>query len=248
MALWIQAGLWGLLAGGALLIGAFLGYVFSIPKRTLTGIMAFGGGVLISALCFELVIPAYEAAGLLPVAIGFLLGGTIYSYSNYRLSKVGASRRMCAEAREEEMEREGSGTAIAVGALLDGIPESMAIGLTVVTGHVSIAAVIAIFISNIPEGISSAAGMKQSGRKPSYIFGIWGGIAVISGLASLAGYSLCHNIPMALQAGIMASAAGAILTMLANTMIPEAFKGSKDWTGLLMCIGFLIAFSISKLV
>lgn len=244
---WVEAGLWGLVAGFALLIGAALGVWFSIPKKVITGIMAFGAGVLISALSFELITPAYEMDGLFPLIIGFLLGGVLYSYSNYRLSYSGANKRMCPDGREEEVEHEGSGIAIAVGALLDGIPESIAIGLTLVSGHVSLAAVVAIFISNIPEGISSAAGMKQSGRKPVFIFGIWGGIALISGLAAMFGYSMCNHIPIAWQAGIMACAAGAILSMLANTMIPEAFKGSEHWSGLLACFGFLLAFGLSVL-
>jgi zinc transporter, ZIP family len=141
----------------------------------------------------------------------------------------------------------GSGLAIAVGALLDGIPESIAIGITMIRGgNVSLVAVVAIFLSNIPEGLSSAAGMKQAGRGASYVFGVWGAIAVISGIASLAGYTLFSGFAAAVIAGTEAVAAGAILAMIADTMIPEAFAIAHDFAGLITVAGFLAAFALSK--
>ncbi len=243
--LWIEAGLWGTLAGSALLLGAFVGYRYSLPKFFLAGIMALGSGVLISALSFELLIPAYEASGQVPVLVGFLTGALIYSGSNYLMDKRSARRRQSSELSSSGNGTEDKGSAIALGSVLDGIPESMAIGLTVVSGSVSMAAVVAIFLSNIPEGISSSASMKAAGKSKMYIFGIWAAIALISGLAAAMGYSLCHHIPLTLQAGMLACAAGAILTMLADTMIPEAYEGSSNWSGILVCLGFMAAFVLS---
>ncbi|MBD81293.1 MAG: ZIP family zinc transporter [Crocinitomicaceae bacterium] len=247
MPMWFEAALWGFLAGGALLIGAFFGYFLSLPKWVISAVMAFGSGVLVSAMSFELLVPAYQDSGLLPAAFGFMLGALLYSCSNYLLSIQGAGNRKKSSGQQTEDNKQGSGTAIAMGAALDGVPESIAIGLTLVNGSVSLAAVIAIFISNIPEGISSSAGMKVAGRKPMYIFGIWLSIAIISGLSAALGYSMCNQIPLYMQSGIVACAGGAILTMLADTMIPEAYEGTGNWTGVIMCVGFLLAFGLSTM-
>ncbi len=122
------------------------------------------------------------------------------------------------------------------------------IGVSLLGGHgVSLVAVAAIFLSNIPEGLSSSAGMKQSGRKAGYVFGVWGGIALISGIAALLGYGVFGNFSKDVIAAVTAVAAGAILTMLADTMIPEAFETAHDYAGLITVVGFLVAFILSKL-
>jgi zinc transporter, ZIP family len=135
--------------------------------------------------------------------------------------------------------------AIAVGALLDGIPESVVLGLSLLGGGtVSVPVLAAVFISNVPEGLSSAAGMKRSGRSAGYVFGVWGGIAVASGLAALIGYQTLGSARPETIAVITAVAAGAILTMVADTMIPEAFERTRTWTGVITTLGFLTAFGI----
>ncbi len=246
--IWLQAGLWGMFAGGASLLGALIGYAVKLPKKVIAAIMAFGSGVLISALSFELMEEAYQQAGFLPTAIGFFAGALTYSGINGLLSRMGAKHRKRSSGQTSEGDKKGSGTAIAVGALLDGIPESMAIGLTMLAGGVvSMATVLAIFISNIPEGLSSAAGMKEAGRSTNYIFGIWIGIAVLAGLSSLIGYSVYINLSVEARAATTAIAAGAILSMLAETMIPEAFEGTHDWAGLITGAGFVCAFALSML-
>lgn len=248
MPIWLQAGLWGLFAGGALVLGAAVGYGVKLPQKIIAGIMAFGSGVLISALSFELMEEAFHQAGLMPTAIGFFAGAVTYSGTNWLLCRHGAKHRKRSSGQPSQNDDGGSGTAIAVGALLDGIPESIAIGLTMLAGGgVSVATVAAIFISNIPEGLSSSAGMKAAGRSASYVFGIWTIIALLSGLAALAGYSLFANLSAEVQAATTAVAAGAILSMLAETMIPEAFEGTNDWAGLITCVGFICAFTLSML-
>jgi len=245
----IQAGLWGLLAGGALVVGAAVAYWFSLSARLVAGIMAFGSGVLIAALSFELVRPAYEMGGFLWATLGFILGALIYCAANWLLAHHGAKhRKRSGDQLSEDVESGGGGTAIAVGALIDGIPESMAIGLTLLHGGgVSIAAVVAIFISNLPEGLSSASGMKKAGRSATYIFGLWFGIAVASGMAALLGYSLFKNFSPGVIAATTSLAAGGILAMLVETMIPEAFEGSRDLAGLEACAGFVVACGIGIL-
>ena len=150
--------------------------------------------------------------------------------------------------KPSEQEKSGSGVAIAVGALLDGIPESIAIGLSILHGGaVSIATVAAIFLSNLPEGISSSAGMRKSGRSAVYVFGVWIAIAVACGLSSLAGYAVFGSFSPGVIAATTAVAAGAMLTMIVDTMIPEAFAETHDWAGLITVLGFLTAFTLSEL-
>jgi zinc transporter, ZIP family len=246
--IWLQAGLWGGMAGGALLIGAAVAYWVHVAPRLIAGIMAFGSGVLISALAFELMDEAYQRGGFDATAIGFLGGAVVYTAANWFLSHRGAKHRKRSGGQQPSEDQEsGSGLAIAMGALLDGIPESIVIGLGLLEGGaVSFVAVIAVFLSNIPEGLSSAAGMKKAGRSAGYIFGVWGGIAIASGIAALVGYALFRNFSADVIAGTTAFAAGAILAMLADTMIPEAFEQAHDLTGLITVAGFLAAFILSK--
>jgi ZIP family zinc transporter len=246
---WAQAGFWGFVAGAALLLGALVAYFIKVPQRLIAGVMAFGSGVLISALSFELMDEAYRKGGFDSTAIGFLGGAAVYTLANWWLARYGAKHRKRSDGKQpSEQEKSGSGTAIAVGALLDGIPESIVIGLSMLRGGtVSMVAVIAIFLSNIPEGLSSAAGMKNAGRSARYIFGVWGLIAAISGLASLIGFTVFSGFSPDIVAATTAVAAGAILSMLVDTMIPEAFAEAHDFAGLYTVAGFLAAFVLSKM-
>lgn len=247
MPIWLQAGLWATFAGGALVVGASIAWFLKVPTRVVASIMAFGAGVLISALAFDLVDEAENKGGLTATVIGFLGGALIYVAANVVLARRGARhRKRSGEQQPSENDQEGSGAAIAIGALLDGIPESVVLGLSLLTGKgVGVAVLIAIFISNLPEGLSSAAGMKKSGRDARYVFGVWGGIAVASGIAGLLGCLLLQGASPVTIAIITAVAAGAILAMVADTMIPEAFEDTHAWTGLITALGFLTAFAIS---
>lgn len=244
----VAAGVWGAVGGLALVIGAAIGWFVRVPAQVVASVMAFGSGVLISALAFDLMDEAEQTGGLLPTAVGFLAGAVAYMAANALLARRGAKHRKRSQGRQpSEAEQSGSGAAIALGALLDGVPESVVLGASLLGGGgVSTAVVAAVFISNVPEGLSSAAGMKKAGRSARYVFGVWGAIAAVSAVAAAAGYAFLGSAPPEVTSLITAVAAGAILTMVADTMIPEAFERTHMLTGLITAAGFLTAFTISR--
>lgn len=244
--LWAPAGGWGLLAGGALLIGAALGYFVTISPPRVAAVMAFGSGVLISAVSFELMDEAFHQGGVRATALGALAGALVYTAANRYLATRGARHRKRSGDQQPGEDEGGSGLAIAVGSLLDGVPESIVIGTSLISGRVRLVTVAAIFLSNLPEGLSSAAGMRRARRSAGYVFGVWGGIALVSGLASLLGYTLFQGLSPVVTATTTAVAAGAILAMVADTMIPEAFEQAHSWVGLLTVVGFLVSFLLSR--
>ena len=236
-----------MLAGSALLAGAAIGYLLRVPQKVIASVMAFGAGVLLSAVAFELIAEAHEQAGLTPTILGAVAGAVLYTGCNVLLARRGARHRKRSSGQQpSEQEQGGSGSALALGALLDGIPESIVIGTSLLSGGIGAVTVAAVFISNVPEGLSSAAGMRQAGRSRAYVFGLWTGIAVISGLAAVAGYTLLGDAPAAVLAAITALAGGAILAMIADTMIPEAFENAHLLIGLITVAGFLVAFALSQ--
>ncbi|MEU1243970.1 ZIP family zinc transporter [Micromonospora parva] len=244
---WLQAGGWGLLAGSALLIGAAVGWFVRVPQRLTASVMAFGAGVLLSAVSYELIEVAHDQGGLLPTVIGAAGGAAAYTLANVALARRGARhRKRSGDQQPSEGEQPGSGSAIAVGALLDGVPESVVIGASLLSGGaVSLVTVAAVFLSNVPEGLSSAAGMRQAGRTRRYVFLLWTGIALVSGVAALVGNTLLGSAPPEVLAAITALAAGAILAMITDTMVPEAFENAHLLVGLITVAGFLTAFALS---
>lgn len=249
MPVWLEAGLWGLAAGGTLVLGAAVAWFVRVPQTVVAGVMAFGAGVLISALAFDLVDEAERTGGLAVTAAGFLGGALAYVAANVVLARRGARhRKRSGDQQPRAADDQGSGAAIAVGALLDGVPESVVLGLSLLGGGgIGVPVLAAVAISNLPEGLSSAAGMKRSGRTARYVFGVWGGIAVASGVAAALGALLLEGASGGVVAAITAVAAGAILAMVADTMIPEAFERTHLYAGLLATVGFLLAFTISRI-
>ncbi|MFC9000324.1 ZIP family metal transporter [Streptomyces rochei] len=247
----VQAALWGLVAGSAFLLGAVVGFGVRVPQKVIATVMAFGAGVLLSAVSFELVGEAYEQGGLAPAAVGTLAGAAAYTASNVWLAHRGARHRKRSgyhdhQAQPTEEQQSGSGLALAFGALLDGVPESAVIGVSLLEGGaVSLVTVAAVFISNVPEGLSSSAGMKKAGRGKAYVFGVWGSIAGASTLSAVLGYTVVGGFSPAVIAAFTAVAAGAILAMIADTMIPEAFQDAHLAIGLVTVSGFLISFALS---
>jgi ZIP family zinc transporter len=231
------------LSASGLLIGAIGGYYLSLEHTLIARTMTFASGVLLAVVALDLVINARAAASLHLTVIGLLCGAAVFSSVNWLLSRYGAKdRKRCGECvkQPEEERQPGSGLAIAAGTFLDGIPEGVVLGLSVLhNGAPGLGTVAAFFLANIPEALSSSAGMRQAGRSPRYVFGVWIGIALMCGLAAaVAGFAL-QGTGMAVRRTVEAFAAGSILALVSETLIPEAFHGSPQFNGLLLVIGFV---------
>jgi len=224
-------------------MGALVGVYARASRRTIAAVMALGAGVLISSVAFELMDEAYQIGGFDASVLGLSLGAVAFFFADRAVNRRGGERR------KNPADKQGdSASAIANGALMDGIPESAAIGISLLEGsNISVALVAAVFLSNVPEGLSSASGMKQAGRPLAYILGLWGGVTLVSALAALLGYFFLASASGDLVATIQAFAAGAILTMLASTMMPEAYQEGGPVVGLVTAAGFLLSFVLSHL-
>jgi ZIP family zinc transporter len=233
---------WGLVGGAALVLGAGIGLVARPSQRVIALIMAFGAGVLISALTFELTEEAFRRGGTVAVAAGLVAGALAFFAADWVIDRRGGAGRK----RSGGEQADGSATAIVIGALMDGIPESAAIGLTLLEGGgVGVAVVAAVFLSNMPESISAAVGLRRAGARPSHILAMWVAVAAVSGLAAALGYGLLDSASPVLVGAVQAFAAGAILTMLADTMMPEAFEHGGGVVGLVTVAGFAAAYLLS---
>jgi ZIP family zinc transporter len=248
-----QAVCWGLLAATGLVVGAAVAVAFRsrLSHRMIGTIMGFGGGVLIAVLTIDLMNTAYLEGGPRAAASGFLGGAVVFSAINRRLAGRGARHRnRCGDCVQQTTEGEvpGSGSAIAAGAVLDGIPESLVVGLSLLGGQkIGIGLVTGFFLANVPQGLSSAAGMKKAGRSNRYIFTVWTLLVVISGVAAGAGYLVLGSASAAIPAMLLAFAAGGVLAMLAESMIPEAFADAPPFIGVITVLGFLVAFLLIRL-
>ena len=239
----LEALWWGLFASSSLLIGGLIALRRPVSRLVLGLVMGFGAGVLISAVAFELVEEAFETSGLLTdVAVGLFAGCAVFSLGDALIDMLGGDNRKDMDGAQAG----GSALALVLGIVLDGIPESVVLGLTLVDGGaVSAAMLAAVFLSNLPEAVAATSGLAASGWRGSRILALWGVVIAVSGLASLAGYGLFDGASPSLIAFVLAFAGGAILTMLADTMMPEAYEKGGRWVGVLTTLGFATAFAIS---
>ena len=238
----LEAAFWGFVGGAALLLGALAGLYLRFSLRSLGLVMGFGVGVLISAVAYELVGEAYAEAGATPVVLGMLAGAAAFFVGDLAIDARGGHRRKSPTGPQA-----GAGaTALVLGALLDGIPESAAIGISLLDGGaVGLPVVVAVFLSNVPESMSASAGMKADGRSTAYILGLWGAVTAASTVSAAAGYALLGDAGPQTLAFTLSFAAGAILTMLVDTMVPEAVEHAKALVGLVTVLGFICAFLLS---
>jgi zinc transporter, ZIP family len=219
---------WGALAASSLVIGALVGLARPWPKRLVGLVLGFGAGALISAVSFELFGEGIRLAGGPPVAIGMGVGAITYFVAAGRVAKM------------------GGGAALALGAFLDGIPEQMVLGIGLAGGQsVSAGLLAAIFVSNLPEAIGGARDMRQMIRTDKQVILNWLWIATFCVAATVIGYAIADSVSDDLQAGINGFAAGALIVMLVDSMIPEATDQAGRTTGLVTTLGFAVAAALS---
>lgn len=219
---------WGLLAASSLALGALIGVARPWPRKAVGLVLGFGAGALISAVSFELAEDGVKIAGGLPVAIGLGVGALTYFVASGRVAAM------------------GGGGALALGAFLDGIPEQMVLGIGLASGdEVSVGLLAAIFVSNLPEGIGGATELKAAGRSRKQVLRLWLAVAVACSLATPLGYALIDITSDEFQGGINGFAAGALLVMLVDSMIPDATEQAGRTTGLVTALGFAVGAGLS---
>jgi ZIP family zinc transporter len=222
---------WGALAASSLVLGALLGLARTWPDKLVGLVLAFGAGALISAVSFDLAQEGVRIGG--PGALGAGMA-------------VGAMSYYLADRALERRSGDSAGPALALGAFLDGVPEQAVLGLGLAAGEgVGVGLLAAIFVSNLPEAIGSASSMREAGTRPAAIRRLWVLIAVGCTLASVAGYAIADVTGGELQAAINGFAAGALLVMLVDSMIPEANRKAGPTGGLVTVLGFAVAAAIS---
>ena len=226
----LTALLWGAVAAASLVIGGVLGLAREWPDRLVGAVLAFGAGALISAVSFDLFEEGLQLAGGVPVALGLAAGALTY----FTLDRV------------VERKVPGAGAALALGALLDGIPEQTVLGLGIAAGEgVSVGLLVAIFISNLPEAIGSSSDMRAAGTRPAAIRRLWLLVALVCTAATVIGYAVADNVSGNVNAAVDGFAAGALLVMLVDSMIPDATRKAGRIAGLLTVLGFAVAAGLS---
>jgi zinc transporter, ZIP family len=235
---------WGALAASSLVLGALLAFARRWPRRQVGLVLAFGAGALISAVSFELAGEGIEAGSLRSTAIGLGFGALTY----YALDGLIAARTSAGRGRGGRAQGSDAGSALALGAFLDGIPEQLVLGIGfAASGEVGLGLLVAIFVSNLPEAIGSASEMERGDVSRSRVLGLWSAVAALCTLATVVGYAAADAASGELTAAIDGFAAGALLVMLIDSMIPEATRDSGRVAGLVTTLGFAVATALSSL-
>lgn len=241
---------WAVMSVLGIIVGAFIGLNFKFNHHTIAKTMALAAGLLIAAATIELAAEAIEHAPLIYAIIVFLIGALGFSFGNVLLSNRGAKdRKRCGEcvAQPTEDEKPGSGLAITLGTGMDAVPESIVLGLTLFTNGLDLPLILAIALGNLPEAISGSAGMLHAGRKKSWILKVWGGVALASILLTILGFFLAQNISETIVSLLQLFGAGALIAMVAETLIPEAFHGTPKYSGTIVAIGFALLLIVNAL-
>ena len=216
----LAAAFWALIGSGALIVGAALGFWLDVSRKTLGLIMGFGAGTLLSAISFDLVLEAFQESPGLPVVVGLLAGAMAFWVGDLLIERM--QDKKAANGGEDDAgadDEEGSGLQLALGATLDGVPESVAIGLTLLGGNpVSAAIVLAVFLSNVPEGMAASVELARTGYSRAKIMGIWIGVVALCVVAAALGFVLLGDAHPQTIAVINSFAAGSILAMLSITL------------------------------
>jgi ZIP family zinc transporter len=234
---------WGALSASALLIGALIAYQLTPGRRVIAVVMALGSGLLIGSVSFELIDEALKTRTVASVALLVLVGAAVFTVGDWLLTRHGGGERKDPTGAQAE----GSPLAIVLGSVLDGIPESFVLGLTVLQGGVSVSLLAGVVLSNLPEGMSSTSGLKAAGWPRGRVVLMWSAVVVVSALSAAAGYVLLDPASGRTGALVQAFAAGALLAMLTDTLLPEAYQVEGVFTGPLVVTGFAISLGLSAI-
>lgn len=240
-----EAAVWGLVAASSLVIAAEAAFAFKFSRFVIGLIMAFGVGALISSVAFELVVPALEDAEFWAVALAMGGGSLVFFFGDRAIASIGGSGRKDPNRGAEEG---GDGLGIVLGTVLDGIPESAVLGMSLVGGSgVSVALLSGIWVSNFPESLGSTINLVRSGWSKSKVRLMWWAIAIVSALSAAIGFLVVNNSDRLTGALVNAFAAGALLTMIADEMAPEAYERSQIFAGLATVVGFAVALWLTSI-
>lgn len=238
-----EAFVWGAAGASALLVGALIAYAFAPSRKVIAIVMAVGTGVLIGSVAFELVDEALKTRTVGWVALLVLVGAAVFTTGDWLLERYGGGERkdpMGAQAQ-------GMPLAIVLGSVLDGIPESFVLGLTVLQGGVSLPLLAGVILSNLPEGMASSSGLKAANWPRRRVIVMWLAVVVVAGLSAAAGYALLDPASGTTGALAQAFAAGALLAMLADTLLPEAYEVERVATGMLVVSGFALSLGLAAI-
>jgi ZIP family zinc transporter len=238
----MSAFFWGVLATCSLIFGGLIALRFTLSHRALGVIMAFGAGALISAVSYELIGDAISIArGTGFPMMGLFAGALTFYYSDKLVAMIGRSD-------PHEIDPKGQSSLLipmVLAIILDGVPEAIVIGLGIFKGGtVSLSMLVAVFLSNLPEAIAGTIGMKASGWSKIKIIALWVIIVLVCGLATVAGSTLFSGVSVRWLAFVQAFAGGAILLMLANSMMPEAYEHGGKLAGIATVLGFFVSVGI----
>jgi zinc transporter, ZIP family len=239
MSAWTAFG-WGAFSSASLYIGEALAGPMERRNRATGLIMGFGAGTLISAIAYEL-IPASNLENSLGTFVAVLVGALAYYVGDRLVDKGGGGNRQDIDAAHQQ----GSGAAMFIGALLDGVPEAFILGITLKAGGgISVAFVTAVFVSNIPQGIAGTSSLKAAGYSDRHVFRMWTALLIATAITAAVGYVVADRVA---HGGLYAEgfAAGAVLTMLADSMMPEAFEHGGNSVGLITVVGYLVAAALT---
>jgi zinc transporter, ZIP family len=238
----LEAAFWALVASGSLLVGAVLALLLRPGHRFVGLTMAFGAGALVAAVAYELVLEAFETSTG-GAAVGFTAGALAFYVGDWLIDRRGGDER---KSMERPSDLAGGASAIVLGTVLDGIPESFVLGASLQTdGAVPVAVVVAVFVSNVPESLAATTGLRESGWSSSRLLAMWASVVAVSILAGAAGWWALDALAAANGAFALGFAGGALLVMLADTLFPEAFEHGGREAGLLTALGFAVGFYLS---
>jgi ZIP family zinc transporter len=239
----IEAFLWGALAASTLLLGTAIAFRYKPGPGIIAAVMALGSGLLIGSVAFELIDEALKTETVGKVGLLVLAGAATFAAGDWLLAKKGASERKDPNGDQAG----GSPLAIVFGSVLDGIPESFVLGLTVLTGGVSVPLLVGVGLSNLPEGMSSSSGLDKAGWARRKVYLMWLTVVLVSAAFAAIGYLVLD--PASGRTGALAQgfAAGALLAMLADTMLPEAYAVEGSLTGLLVVVGFAVSIALGAI-